>query len=204
MFVYDLHHIWVVTDDGYVYFSDDGAVTWTAQESGVITAGNLNAIHMIDDLTGIIGGAANILATTINGSNWSVITGPVAEAGNAVLSVAAIDKFRFWITYDSGTIYFTNDGGATWEARSLWAGAGTGSVDCVRFTGEYSGWFIHNTAAPIGYVFHTINGGYDWELITPYVANAGFNDIHVIDENNAYVVGNAYGGTAVILKVFAG
>jgi photosystem II stability/assembly factor-like uncharacterized protein len=201
--VYDLHHLWVVTDDGYVYFSEDSGVTWIAQESGVITSGNLNAVHMVDDLTGVIGGAANILASTINGSNWSVLAGPVAEAGNDVLSVCAIDKFRFWVTYDSGNIYFTNDGGLTWAARSSWTGAGTGSIPCVRFTNEYSGWFIHNTAAPIGSILHTINGGYDWELVTPYIANAGLNDIAAIDENSVYVVGNASGGTAVVLKVYA-
>jgi len=66
----------------------------------------------------------------------------------------------------------------------------------------FCGYFIHNTAAPVGTLFHTIDGGYDWEE-TDLPDNDGLNALHICDCNTGFVVGEPESGTAYIAR-FAG
>ena len=59
-----------------------------------------------------------------------------------------------------------------------------------------------DSAAPVGTVLRTFDGGYTWEpWTTP--ANAGLNGIVAVDQNTAYAVGKVQGGTTVVLKIVA-
>jgi photosystem II stability/assembly factor-like uncharacterized protein len=69
---------------------------------------------------------------------------------------------------------------------------------------EYVGVFIHNTAAIVGTIWWTVNGGYTWEAVPLSEANSGLNDVIILDENTAFVVGEIDGGTAMIYKVSGG
>ena len=59
---------------------------------------------------------------------------------------------------------------------------------------------LSDTTAPLGRAYRTINGGNDWRQVT-VPTNAGLNALAVIDENLAYAVGNAQGGTGVMIKI---
>jgi len=202
LFVYDRNNIWAGTDDGYIYISEDAGLTWTAQESGVINAGAWNAIKFADDSVGFAVGASNAMAkTTDGGTSWSAVTGPTAEAGNAAISLDVLDRNRVWVGYDSGTLYYTNDGGVNWSARSF-TGSGVGEVRDVKFMNEYIGVLVTDNASPVGAIHRTIDGGYTWQALTT-PTNVGLNAASICDAWNFYVVGEAQGGSGVILKATA-
>lgn len=202
------HAIWVVTDQGYIYFSSDGGESWDAQEEGILSGGGaLNAIDGLDDARLISVGDSDVILFSDDGETWYA-SAAVTGTGDNLLSCAIVTQYRAWVTTDAGDLYFTHDGGDVWTQRAGWVGSGTGEVRDIAFVRDpimrvHCGFMVHDSVAPLGQVLHTIDGGFNWEeLDTPL--NAGLNAIHVCDCNTAFVAGEAQGGTAVILKVSGG
>jgi len=70
----------------------------------------------------------------------------------------------------------------------------------IAWANELVGYMIHNTAAPVGTIFVTINGGYSWKAITT-PSNNGLNALSIADTSMVYAAGEVESGTAVIVKV---
>jgi len=201
IFVLDYYNIWAATTGGYIYKSSDGGATWTAQTEADLTVQNLNAIHFADVLNGYAVGDTNvILKTEDGGTTWYAVTANATQAADNILSVFAHSKYRAFVGYDVGEIYYTHNGGTTWFRRATPV-SGAGTIPSMDWYDEYIGVFIHNTAAPVGSIYWTINGGYTWEVVPLSESNSGLNDVIIVDPNTAFVVGEADGGTAMIYKV---
>jgi len=207
LFALDQYHIWLVTTGGYIYFSDDSGVTWTAQVQGTITVGNYNAVWFADENNGFVGGATNAIArTTDGGTTWAAVTGPAAEAANAVQSITKNKNSDiWWAGYNGNTrLWYTTDDGANWTQRAFTgSGVAGGEVADIVFYNDLCGWMLSNTSGPVGTAHRTRDGGYTWEAITT-PTNAGLNAIWACSCNLAFAVGEAQGGTAVILKISGG
>lgn len=199
LYAIDATHLWLASAVGYIYMSTDGGETWTARESGVIHAGAYNAVDFADTEYGFAVGINGVVAkSTDGGLTWKAAT---AVTGTPVLNcVEALDANRVWVGTATGKIFFSTDAGVTWTERTGWTGAGIGAVKDIMFINDFVGYMISNTAAPVGSVLRTVNGGQDWEKITT-PTNSGLNAIWVCDENTAYAVGEPNTGTAVILRV---
>ena len=199
LYILDYYHIWVVTSAGHIFFSRDGAASFTEQGAGM-TAQNLWAVVFYDTLHGYAVGANNtILKTADGGVTWVAVTGPVAKAAIIISSLDVLSYYKVWIAYADGSLYYTVNGGTTWTARAY--GAVGGVCPYVEFYDEYVGFLINNLSAVTqGSIFYTINGGYDWkQIVCP--TNLGLNSLLVISPHLVWVAGNAQGGTAVVLKV---
>lgn len=199
LFALNATAIWAVTDDGYIYKSEDGGATWATQNAGVATSNDLTHVHFVDEAVGWAAGASDtILRTTDGGTTWSTVQ-PTGES-SAITALYALDEDRAWVGA-GGSLYYTKDGGTTWTERAGWTNSGIGTVKDIQFVpgSDLVGFMLHNNASPVGSVYRTINGGYDWQLVQT-TTNAGLNAVHVSDENLAFAVGEASGGTAVILK----
>lgn len=195
LFALDAQHIWLASASGYIYFSADGGLTWTAQESGTIAVGNYTQVHFADKNNGIAVGASGITAFTNNGGQtWYAGGVPVVANLNTCF---IIDSQRAWVGTATGRLFYTTDGGTTWTERLGWVGAGTGAVTDIQFLNEYVGFMAKNSAAPVGTIYRTINGGYSWETLTT-PTNAGINALFATDNNNAMFAGEPSGGTAFI------
>jgi photosystem II stability/assembly factor-like uncharacterized protein len=208
LFALDEYHIWFCTSGGYIYFSDDGGATWTAQEQGVISGGgNLNHVHFADESNGFCVGDTNIISrTTDGGTTWAAVTGPAAEAASNAQCVGRnTDTNIWWVGYNTATrLYFTTDNGATWTIRAFTgSGVAGGEVADISFCNDLCGWMLSNTSGIVGTVHRTRDGGYTWEAVTT-PTNAGLNAIWPCSCNLAFAVGEAQGGTAVILKISGG
>lgn len=205
VFALDRNHVWVVTDAGYVYFSDDGCVTWDLQDAGVATASDLYAVRFADAYNGMAVGVADaIIMTTDGGNTWNVAGGNTGSGDN-ILSCGIIDSKKAWIGLDivaaATKLWFTDDGGDTWNPRGGFTGSGVGEIDGIEFVPTIDGQIgimVSDNATPVGSFFRTRDGGYSWEqVIGP--TNTGLLHLMLIDENEAFAVGSPEGGTAVII-----
>ena len=204
IFVFDFYNVWAVTTGGYISKSSDGGASWVEQSTGNITAQNLNAVHFADTLYGFAVGAANtILKTEDGGSLWFACVGNATQAADAILTVHTFSQYRVFIGYNDGELYYSHTGGETavsWFRRTH-PMSGAGQIRSMSWFDEYIGAFVHNTAAPVGSVYWTVNGGYTWEVVPLSETNVGLNQIIVVDANLAFAVGEPSGGTAVVYKI---
>jgi len=200
LFAIDFYHIWLVTSGGYIYFSDDGGVTWVAQEEGVLTTQNLFGIHGSGTKNLYVVGASDVvLISNDGGQSWSTAT--ATGGGNTNQRVFVLSKNVAWVGDNGGQIFRTADGGTTWTEFTNWTGTGTGEIKGIGFASDLVGFMLHNDATPTGYVFYTINGGATWRRLSTD-ANNGLNSLYVCSAILAYAVGEAGDdGTGVILKV---
>lgn len=203
LFKLNQYNIWAVTSSGYIYQSQDGGVSWTTRDAGIAaSAANLWAVSFADALHGAASGASNtILKTSDAGVTWSVVTGPSAEAANIGQVVDMVDTNVVWVGYSDGKLYYTSnfqDTTPTWTLRSL--GITATSVKDIQFINSLTGYVVANVSGPIGHLLRTFDGGYTWEDITT-PTNVGLNSIEVCSVNSAFAVGEASGGSGVILKV---
>ena len=198
LFALDQGHIWLVSALGYIYFSYDGGVSWTAQTSGGLTTKNGLSIAFQDENYGMAGFADDVILYTTNGGETWALTAAVSGTGNDVLVVSASGDF-WWLGMEGGTMWYSRDLGATWTQRSF-TGSGSGDITDMAWANDCIGYAIHNSSAPVGEILCTINGGYSWKAITT-PTNAGLNALTVADDSTVYVAGEVQGGTAVIIKV---
>lgn len=200
LFALDQYNIWEVVTGGYIYYSSDGALTWSTQSAGTVTTNNLFAVHAASNRVVWAAGASDTILRSLDGGDtWSAVT--ASGAGSTINSIFALDGQRAWVGTANGRLYYTLDGGTTWTRRRF-SGDTAGAVHSVKFVNKLVGFMIHDTASPVGRVFRTIDGGYTWELFTT-PTNAGLNGIALCNNNTAWIAGEVSGGTGVILKAYA-
>lgn len=197
LFALDFYNIWLATQDGYIYYSDDGGATWTAQESGVIHSGIYHSIFFANDNVGFAGGAADVVAVTVDGgSTWSAAT--ATGGGGDILGLWAHDSQRVFATTDDGDLYYSLDQATTWTQRTELSVTSGGTLDDIEFANEYIGAVIHNVGGA-GTVYATFDGGYTWEALSG-PTNSGLNSIVFCASNLLFAVGEVQGSTALIAK----
>ena len=211
LFAYDQHHIWGVTDLANVFFSADGGLTWTDQNAPAPAASEgLWGVHFVDENHGwAVGGfrttpTGHFIQTVDGGAHWNMAAAePKVELG---IWVSVIDAYRVWVGLDDGTVYYTNDWGATWNQRALpVTPVNTGDG---RFLDEYCGWicgYYNDGSHDYPIVYRTINGGADWDhyihatYFSTTVENFGLNALQACGYNEVHVVGEQLtGGNSVI------
>lgn len=194
--------IWICTSAGNVYFSSDGGLTWTDQSALAASGGvQLNAIDFSDLKNGYaVGNTGAIIRTKDGGDSWVATPCTDPSGGDNLLSVNTFTAYRLEVGTNTGELYQSWDAGATWEVKSYTGHAVTDAIDALEFANEFCGFMLVNPLAGQSYIHKSVDGGHTWERLTTPV-NAGLNDVEVIDCNSAYVVGDAQGGTGVVLKV---
>lgn len=198
----DKTNLWLATDAGFLYKSEDAGVTWIAKESAAIHSAAYNGIHFIDDMFGIAVGAGDIVALTTDGNNWVAATSPASTS--ALNSCWQHDQNNLWISTANGRLYKSNDHGETWERTANFTNDGVGTIESMHWIDNFTGYIIHDDATPVGQTRYTINGGYSWKDIDPNVlpvTNAGFNAIWAIRNDLANVAGNVFNSTGFAGRV---
>lgn len=196
----DVYNIFLATDDGFIYKSEDAGLSWTAQLTGTVTTDPINAIRFIDSNVGWAAGDGNfIVRTTDGGTTWATVTGPSGQAAVSIRVIEVLDRNRAWIGFADGKLYRTVDAGVTWEQMS-YSGSGVGSVRDIRFFDDSLGYMVRNDIAGVGHALWTIDGGKTWAVLIDNT-NTGYNAMHICDEWSFFVAGDIEGSTGYIAKV---
>lgn len=208
LFAYDTNNIWLCTDDGRVFYSSDQAQTWTDQTTALAASGAaaLNAIHFCTALIGYAVGAGDVIIYTVDGgTTW--VAGTATGSGDGLNTVHCFDANRVIVGTDSAVsavpVYMSFDQTATW-AEDVTGGLGilgTDTVEHITFMDDgQCGFLLKNSAAPLGTVYKSIDGGRSWkEIDTP--TNSGLNFVHICHRNLAYVVGEVNAATSFIARI---
>lgn len=182
MFALDKSHIWLASANGYIYFSPDAGQSWTVQDAGVVTAGDYTQIKMsANGTSGFACAAAGIVAQSIDGVNWSAC-GATIPATPALGCLEYKADGTVWVGTDTGQSWYSDDDGDTWTQRGGWTGSGAGKVQAIGFANAYVGFMLVDTAAPVGKLLRTIDGGYNWQVLTAD-ANSGGTAFAIGDSN---------------------
>lgn len=152
---------WIVGEGGYIYFTDDPTSGVSVQDAGVATAQDLNDVHVFDSDHAVAVGNSNAVVRTTDGSTWGAITGPAVGVSLNAVWMKSVD---IWLVGSAGgRLYYTKNGGTSWTEIGF-SGNGAGQVDDIFFATGAVGFMTHRTAAPVGRVFRTVDGGHSWRL----------------------------------------
>lgn len=200
LYAYDQYNIWAVVGAGFIYKSTNGGLTWTAQESGVLTTEDYYCIAAVPgSKTNIwVAGENDAIARTRDGGvTWSAVTGGNATA--EALTIDVVDDQTVFVGYNDGELWATYNGGVSWSQITFSMTGTPAQVRAVKFLNEMQGFMLVNTSAPLGTLLVTRDGGRSWEaLSTP--TNAGLNALAVVSNKDVWAVGEALTSLAVILK----
>jgi len=196
LFALDASRVFLATRAGKIYKSEDGGISYVLKTSG-LTAYDLNAVYFDNEKDGMaVGCSGAILITSDGGDTWDDVTTPTTPGD--LIAVTKAGDF-WWVSSNTGKLFYSSNDGDTWSERTSFTGSGTGEVADVKFGNELIGYIAYNKTGT-GKVFRTINGGYTWEEIS-VPTNTGFNQLFICDYNTIYAVGNAQGGTGMIVKI---
>jgi photosystem II stability/assembly factor-like uncharacterized protein len=204
--------VYFAANGGYVYGSTDVTAGVTALTSGTVTGNNLLRIAAQDDVIVAVGASSTVIKSVNRGASFSTTTGAAFATSTSIQAVAVLDKTRYWVGGANGRVVYTLDGGETWTQQGF-SGNGAGQVRDIVFASDEVGFFLHDTAAPLGRVFSTWNGGKDWAYGAPRIQNLPtanrFNRIAVpnahisVAANRVALAGLASGGTDGIVAIGA-
>lgn len=157
IFVGGKYDIFLVSNLGRIYKSEDGGESWVVKENATITAAAYNGVHFTSPLVGYAVGTAGLVVKTVDGGKTWGQTGSAAGAAN-LFSVFALSDTNVWVGSTNGVMYNSKDGGTTWTAKTLPGGAN--DVNDIYFANPYVGYVANGQS-----IKFTITGGFTWELI---------------------------------------
>jgi len=192
LFALDRYHIWLGSSGGRIYFSKDGGITWTVQESAVISATAIHGISFAEPDIGFAVYTGGQVAKTTDGSTTGASWSAVTVSGSAsARDIHAVSPFFVWVAGTDG-LFYTHDAGVTWAERGAYV---LGAVD---FLNELVG--VAAGSAASGLIYATINGGYDWSPMDA-ITNQGFLDVVLVNSKLGYAAGNVTAGTGMLAKL---
>lgn len=168
----DTQLAFVVGDSGTILRSNDGGVSWLAQESG--TKLSLGSVSFSSTTVGTaVGDSGIILRTTDAGQSWHRQSSGV----NVFLtSVSFSDANHGWAVGDSATILATVDGGEHWMNQSVDTLTHIDWLSCVVAHDAQKAW----ATGMGGAILRTTDGGFSWEEL-PSKTYADLYGIAMVD-----------------------
>jgi photosystem II stability/assembly factor-like uncharacterized protein len=150
-----------------IWHTDDGGETWDYQVYNSTFLMGKHSVCFIDSLKGWIAWGNKIIHTMDGGSTWE---DQVTNTQNNLQNIFFIDSNYGWAVGESGTVFFTTNGGELWDTSTDTVLVGT-ILSGVSFIDSYTGWAAgyYDDDLMNGVIFKTTDGGLSWEkqLINP-------------------------------------
>lgn len=182
----------IVGNGGYVYYTTDPTTGVTVLDAGTATTSVLTDVYALSEDFAVAVGQNGVVIYTENGETWSVAPKLPVGAGVTLNAVAIKTKSEWWVGSSTGKLYYTLNGGSTWNEKAF-PGSGSGQVRDIEFATDSVGFISHSTAAPSGRILRTYDGGYSWSIVPETSATLPLNDyvnaLAVCDLDPNFVVG---------------
>lgn len=218
LFARTAREIWIGCNNGFIYKSVDGGVTWSAVHSADITAENINAVYAYDkDLVYAAGDNGVILKSTNGGQTWVDVTETSTTAANLLRVIVPPGRpDEVYVGTNDGQIFrSTNSGGTLADSGDFtivpFVGDAVGSVDDIAFCGPCGSdvmFILHNDGGPRGRILRDLSGGAggsDVEVVSDYTqviaAGVDLNALACCNVNNVIAAGENVGGYPVVILV---
>ncbi len=166
-------YVWIVGENGYVYFMTQPTDGVTVQDAGSATTQNLLDVHAYDEENVLAVGAANACIHTTDGSTWTAVTGPAVGVNLNCCWMKS--ELEWWVGDAAGNLHYTRDAGSTWTTKAF-TGSGAGAIHDIAFITKQVGYISHATATPAGRILRTIDGGYSWYVLPEATGSIPAND----------------------------
>jgi len=190
---------WVAGDSGLIFYTSDGGVNWTQQQTN--TTSKIQRLFFLDDnrawalawadasILDTTFYGTEILITTDGGLNWSVEQ--YREQDVFLKGIYFLDTLKGFAGGVPGKFLQTSDGGLTWEPANIDSGTfAYFPVINFNFYNELYGFACGGRFDIAGVIWRTTNGGSNWIPIEPQYAPADqVFDIHFFDSLHVLGVG---------------
>lgn len=151
--------------NGRIYKMTDPVAGVTVLENGALApVSRINDIDAYSERFWVAVGNGGVILWTEDGLNWAICTTPPVGVGVNLNTVVVRSKVEWWVGTSDGRIFYTVNKGVNWTQKRF-TGDGAGSVRAIHFATPSIGYFSHDTAAPRGRIFMTIDGGNTWNLM---------------------------------------
>ena len=194
--------VWAAGNNGYIYKSLDGGLTFSTFSAGTVTTQQINEICAIaDDIVWFAANGGVLLK--YNGSVAARVTITGVSANLNTVTVPEGRTNEVYVGAANGRIYRSRNTTATTPtfAEVGVDGSGNGSIDSLRFAGLNGNvlFIVQSNAAGRSRVLRDLSGGngaLDVEIIGSYDSpdNTGINSIAPANENFALTVGELVAG----------
>lgn len=137
---------------GGLFVSTDGGATWMLRVFGNEIL-SLTTITFKDPLFGIAAGAnGTVVVTADGGLTWSA-SEPQTFFTQSLTGSATNGPFNYWLTTDTGYLFWSTNLGSTWDNRWL----GPKSLRAIDFHGESTGVIVGDSVA-----YYSRDAGMNW------------------------------------------
>jgi photosystem II stability/assembly factor-like uncharacterized protein len=178
---------WVCGSNNTILKTNNGGESWNTLLSDSTSDKIFVALQFYDENIGwMSSNQGEILRSVDGGSSWEIVKDD--NLGGAQLAV--LDSNSAYCL--SGQLYYTSDGGKTWESYSIPTPKNY-FISNFYFTDQNRGFVTLSngsggaiiTEFPI---LSTIDGGSNWEL-SDYLKDSGFSCVYFVDQNNGWIGG---------------
>ncbi len=152
---------WIVGDNGIIFHTVDGGLTWIPDQSN--TTENINSVHFLSSNEGwAVGNKSTILRYYIPaGKNEPVWESKTYGTPTNFHSCYFVDSNNGWAVGDKGVIMRYANGSWTTQTSGI-----TVDLQSVFFIDSQTGWIVGNSSGANGTILQTTNGGTAWTLVT--------------------------------------
>lgn len=173
-----------VGNNGVIYKTTDGGVSWEQQNAGAFNAASsfINGVHFFDANNGVsfgdpVGGEFEIYTTSDGGETWTLVPG--ANIPNPLGSGASIEYGynggnaaignTIWLVTSKGRILKSSNMGLNWTVSQapLTDFAGTAQSGRLTMSSLNNGCLL-KTAGTTYTFYKTTDGGATWDAGTPF------------------------------------
>jgi len=205
---------WAVSNEGHLFKTIDGGVTWTQCSYPFLGPACVSAV---DANTAWVGGwNYTISKTTDGGATWTqqYTVPPSIHYVTNVDGVCAVDANNVWacgyIWYQDtypygihGVVMRTSDGGLNWASK--YYGETNSQCWAISALNGNTAWVCGYNTTNNNAILKTTDGGTTWVQQATGISDCTVWDISAVDENHAFAVGNVTSTThAYILKTTDG
>jgi photosystem II stability/assembly factor-like uncharacterized protein len=190
IFFIDENNGWFPADNGRIYHTQDGGDNWVLQFSN--TSLNIGHICFANLNTGWAGeGSGSLIHSIDGGATWNSVN---SYPGAEVRAIHAIGNDTCWIA-EGGNIYFSPDGGMTWQAQY----SGNETFNSMSFVDDKHGWAVGYG----GTALRTTDGGTTWDPMPNFIGD-WLKDVCFTDTNTGYILKYEIMDPEVIFKTTDG